>query len=64
MVEQSAQILSRFSRAAATFVLAAGVSPWSSGKIVEPRSGDTRYDTDSVGTHFDLWRFPSLEALG
>ena len=39
----------RPSREAATFVLAAGVSPRSSGKIIEPRSGGTGCDTVSSG---------------
>ncbi len=38
----------RPSRQAATFVLAAGVSPRSSGKIIEPRSGGTGCDTISL----------------
>ena len=39
----------RSSRAAAALVLAAGVSPRSSGKIIEPRSGGTGCDTVSEG---------------
>jgi hypothetical protein len=31
-------------------VLGGGVSPRSRGKKNEPQSGDTRYDTDTVGT--------------
>jgi hypothetical protein len=39
----------QISRAAVIFVLAAGVSPRSGGKTIEPRSSDTGYDTDSWG---------------